>query len=113
MAKRNKVIPKIKDASFKNNKIRANYGQNKSKIIDLKLGEADKARAAGLYEMVKNILLHTYVDVDVESRSLMIMAQQILGHTEFDVDAGSRPLEKAVHASNMRGGIQKYLRIIG
>ena len=65
-----------------------------------------------LFNMAKGILVNTVLDVDINSRRIEFMASHILGNLEFDIDAGSRPLENAVHNSNMRGGIQKYIKSI-
>ena len=109
MAKRNKIIPRNRDNEIKNAKIRSSYQQSKSKVMNFALTPVQQAESAQLYEMAKNILLHTYMDADVATRNMLNMAQSILGHIEFDVDAGSRPLEKAVHKSDIRGKIQTYL----
>ena len=110
MAKRVKVIPVERDKNIKNNKGRPNYRTNKSAPIQL--SDLQKAEAANLFNMMKNILVNTVLDVDINSRRIQSMAAHILGNIEFDIDAGSRPLEQAVHDSNMRGGIQKYLKAI-
>ena len=111
MAKRNKIIPKYRDNEIRNGKVRAAYRQSKSKVLTLELTPVQQAGAAQLYEMAKNILLHTYMDADVATRNMLMMAQSILGHLEFDIDAGSKPLEKAVHKSDIRGKIQTYLNV--
>ncbi len=58
-----------------------------SKLFDFVLTDADREKAAKLYDV----------------------AQEILGNVHFDPDAGSRPLEKVVRESNLKGAFQKYL----
>lgn len=110
MAKRVKVIPVTKDKVFKNNKGRPTY--RTSKTSTLNLTPAQKSEAIKLFDVIKNILVNTALDVDINSKKIQSVAENILGHIEFDIDAGSRPLEKAAHSSNMRGGIQKYLKFL-
>ena len=110
MAKRVKVIPIERDKNIKNNKGRPTYRTLKSAPISL--SELQKVEAIKLFNMAKNILVNTVLDVDINSRRIQSMAAHILGNIEFDIDAGSRPLENAVHNSNMRGGIQKYIKAI-
>ena len=111
MAKRIKFVPlKLKDAKFKNNKGRPTY--RASKTMDLHISSDQRIEAAKLFEMMKNILANTALDVDINSRKIQFVAERILGGIEFDIDAGSRPLENVVNKSNMRGGIQKYLKIL-
>ena len=110
MAKRVKVIPIERNKNIKNNKGRPTYRTAKSAPINL--SESQKAEAIHLFNMMKGILVNTFLDVDINSRRIQSMAAHILGNIEFDIDAGSRPLEQAVHNSNMRGGIQKYLKAI-
>ena len=110
MAKRVKVIPIERDKNLKNNKGRPTYRTLKSAPINL--SEQQKVEAVKLFNMAKGILVNTVLDVDINSRRIEFMASHILGNIEFDIDAGSRPLENAVHNSNMRGGIQKYIKSI-
>ena len=110
MAKRVKVIPIERDKNLKNNKGRPTYRTLKSAPINLT--EQQKVEAVKLFNMAKGILVNTVLDVDINSRRIEYMAAHILGNIEFDIDAGSRPLENAVHNSNMRGGIQKYIKSI-
>lgn len=110
MAKRVKVIPIERDKNLKNNKGRPTYRTLKSAPINL--SEQQKVEAVKLFNMAKGILVNTVLDVDINSRRIEYMAAHILGNIEFDIDAGSRPLENAVHNSNMRGGIQKYIKSI-
>ena len=110
MAKRVKVIPIERDKNLKNNKGRPTYRTLKSAPINL--SETQKAEAVKLFNMAKGILANTVLDVDINSRRIEHMAAHILGNIEFDIDAGSRPLENAVHKSNIRGGIQKYIKSI-
>jgi len=113
MAKRvrTKYVPKaMRDAAVKNNKGRPTYRTAKNAAINLT--EIQKAEAVKLFDMMKNILVNTTLDVDINSRKIQFAAEQILGHIEFDIDAGSHPLEKAVHNSDIRGGIQKYLKFL-
>ncbi len=110
MAKRVKVIPVVRDKNLKSNKGRPTYRTLKSATIQL--NDLQKAEAVKLFNMMKNILVNTVLDVDINSKKIQFMAERILGHIEFDIDAGSRPLEKVVDASNIRGGIQKYLKYL-
>ena len=110
MAKRIKVIPVKREKAFKNNKGRPTYRPSKS--MDLRLTAEQRVESAKLFNMIKNILVNTAIDVDINSRRIQSIAENILGHIEFDIDAGSKPLEKAVHNSNMRGGIQKYIKFL-
>ena len=111
MAKRIKVMPVQRNKDIKNSKIRSNGYRRPNKMHDFKLTEDQKAEAIKLFDMARNILANTTLDIDINSNKLLNIAYRILGNIEFDVDAGSRPLEQAVHASNMRGGIQKYLKL--
>ena len=108
MAKRIKVIPVTKNKDLKNNKGRPAYRTSKNAAIILT--ENQKVKAVKLFDMAKNILVNTVLDVDINSKKIQYMAEHILGHIEFDIDAGSRPLEQAVERSDIRGGIQKYLK---
>ena len=110
MAKRIKVIPVTGNKDIKNNKGRPNYTTHKSSVIQLT--PTQQAGAVKLFNMMKSILMNTALDVDINSKKIQYMVEHILGHIEFDIDAGSRPLENAVHRSNMRGGIQKYLKTL-
>ena len=113
MAKRVRIkyVPKtIKEAAMKNNKGRPTYRSSKHSTINLTTEQ--KAEAVKLFDMMKNILLNTTLDVDINSRRIQFAAERILGNIEFDIDAGSRPLENAVHNSGIRGGIQKYLKFL-
>ena len=113
MAKRIQIkyVPKaMKEALLKNNKGRPSYRSSKNPLISLT--EKQQAEAVKLFNMMKNILLHTAIDVDINSRKVQFAAERILGYIEFDIDAGSRPLERAIDNSNMRGGIQKYLKYL-
>ena len=94
MAKRTKYLPSMssEERRLKNTKGRPTY--RTSKTLDLHLTELQKIEAIKLFNMAKNILAN------------------IIGHIEFDIDAGTKPLEKAVDASGMRGGIQKYLKFL-
>ena len=112
MAKRVKHIPNLtrEERRAKNGKGRPTY--RPSKTLDFRLTEPQKAEAIKLFNMAKNVLVNSTLDVDISSRDVYAMAGNILGNIEFDIDAGSRPLENAVHKSNMRGGIQKYLKFL-
>ena len=112
MAKRVKHIPILtrEERRAKNAKGRPTY--RPSKTLDLRLTEAQKAGAIKLFDMAKNVLVNSTLDVDVSSRDVYAMAGNILGNIEFDIDAGSRPLENVVHKSNIRGSIQKYLKFL-
>ena len=113
MAKRvrTKYVPKsMREAAIKNNKGRPTYRTSKNATINLT--EIQKAEAIKIFDMMKNILLRTSLDVDINSRRIQFAAERILGNIEFDIDAGSRPLEKVVHNSGIRGGIQKYLKFL-
>ena len=48
-----------------------------------------------------------------EAAKLFDAAQDILGNITFDIDVGTRPLLEAAKASNLRGGLQRYLDRIG
>ena len=112
MAKRVKNLPTLtpKDKRLKNAKGRPTY--RTSKTLDLKLTDAQKAEAIQLFNMAKNILVNVTLDVDINTKRVLLTAINVLGDIVFDIDAGSRPLEEAVHKSNIRGGIQKYLKFL-
>ena len=112
MAKRVKYIPNLtkEERRAKNGKGRPTY--RTSKNLDLHLTELQKIEAIKLFNMAKNILANITLDVDINTKKMQAVAGNIIGHIEFDIDAGTKPLEKAVDASNMRGGIQKYLKFL-
>ena len=72
-----------------NRKIRQTY--QASKLLDFKMSDKDREEAAKLFDA----------------------AQDILGNITFDIDVGTRPLLEAAKASNLRGGLQRYLDRIG
>ena len=112
MAKRTKYLPSSNsdDRRLKNAKGRPTY--RTSKTLDLQLTELQKIEAIKLFNMAKNILANVTLDVDINTKKMQAIAANIIGHIEFDIDAGTKPLEKAVDASGMRGGIQKYLKFL-
>lgn len=72
-----------------NRKIRQTY--QASKLLDFKMSDKDREEAEKLFDA----------------------AQDILGNITFDIDVGTRPLLEAAKASNLRGGLQRYLDRIG
>ena len=110
MAKRIKMMPvTLKHEDIKNNKGRPIYRHTKK--IDFKMKLEDTEKSAKLFEIAKNILYNTSLDLDLDSNKHLNVAAEVLGKIEFDNDAATRKLEEAVHKSNMRGGIMKYLKL--
>ena len=72
-----------------NRKIRQTY--QASKLLDFMMSDKDREEAAKLFDA----------------------AQDILGNITFDIDVGTRPLLEAARASNLQGGLQRYLDRIG
>jgi len=72
-----------------NRKIRQTY--QASKLLDFMMSDKDREEAAKLFDAT----------------------QDILGNITFDIDAGTRPLLEAARASNLQGGLQRYLDRIG
>ena len=83
--------PKKEENSSKaaNRKLHQTY--QASKLLDFKMSDKDREEAAKIFDA----------------------AQDILGNITFDIDVGSRRLLEAAKASNLRGGLQRYLERIG
>lgn len=112
MAKRAKSIQILtpQEKRLRNGKGKPTY--RPSKTLDLKLTQSQKAGAVQLFNMAKDILVNVTLDVDINTKRILLTAVNVIGGIEFDIDAGSRPLEDAVNKSNIRGGIQKYLKFL-
>lgn len=76
---------KTEPPALSGHKMRQSY--HASKLLDFKMSDKDREQAAKMFDA----------------------AQDILGGFNFDIDAGSRPLLEAAQASNLRGGLQRYL----
>lgn len=77
------------ETGAENHKIRQSY--HPSKLLDFMLSDQDRKNAEKLFDAAQDILLNV----------------------TFDIDRGSRPLLEAARASNIKGGLQRWLERMG
>lgn len=81
--------PEPQETGAENHKIRQSY--RPSKLLDFMLSDQDRKNAEKLFDAAQDILLNV----------------------TFDIDRGSRPLLEAARASNIKGGLQRWLERMG